>query len=91
MIVIRKILVSLLWLIVLYFGVLTIGGMIVGGMVGVDNPDNAAKAGRIAGEAFGLAYGLYILLGSAVIAIFGTVFGVLPFSKHNKNNQSQPE
>jgi len=83
--VIRKFLASILWFVILYLLVAFVGGGIVGGMAGANDPDNAVAAGAAAGEAFGAQYGSWMILGSFAVAVLGSITGVLPFSKHNKD------
>jgi len=91
MIVVRKFLASIGWFIVLYLIVSLIGGGIVGGIAGANDPENAVEAGRIAGEEFGMTYGVYMLGGSFALAVIGSIFGILPFSRHHKKGASTTE
>jgi hypothetical protein len=82
----KRVLMGIVWFIVLYLGVLIIGGAIVGALAGAGqpNPQQAAQAGRLAGNDFGQTYGALILIGSLLVAIAGSVTGILPGTKKKK-------
>ena len=89
MIVVRKLIGFVVYAIIFFFGTLFIGGAIVGGMAGAEHAGDMAaaqEAGRIAGEEFGMVYGTYILLSALAIAGLGSIFGILPFTRHRKKN-----
>ncbi len=90
MIVVRKFLGIVGWFFILFFGINIIGGAIVGGMAGADfggDMEGAQRAGAEAGEAFALQYMEWILYGSAAIAVLGSIFGILPFTRHRRGRR----
>lgn len=75
---------------VLFFVLATvIGGLIVGfstvsGMDPEAGQEAISAAAQDAGENFGRQWGNVILIGSAVLALLGTIMGWLPFTKMKK-------
>jgi predicted nucleic acid-binding Zn ribbon protein len=74
----KKVLFGLIWWVVFYIGTCALVGGIVGGMAGSKDPQNAAAAGRRASEETVGRLAGYFLVGSAVVALAGAGFGVLP-------------
>jgi hypothetical protein len=88
----RRVLFGIVWFFIFLFGSLMLGGAVVGAMAGHQaatastNPPttisggyNAGyQAGHAAGQEFGRKYGTLFLLGSLLLAIGGSGFGILP-------------
>ena len=80
----KKFFLGFVWFIVIYFGVIIAFGTyaaFAGGADGTLNPENAAEAGRVAGERVVEEYGLIIFLIAFLAAVIGTVKGFLPGTK----------
>lgn len=77
---------GIVWFLALSMGAIIVGGAIVGGMAGAENPENAQAAGEAAGQAFGEAYSGMIFLSAFIIAVLGSIFGLLPGTKSEKLN-----
>jgi predicted nucleic acid-binding Zn ribbon protein len=79
----KKIILGLVWWIVLYFSACILASAIAGGIAGSQDPKNGAQAGARAGEQVVLKYGSYFLAGSAVFALVGAGFGLLPGTRRS--------
>ncbi len=78
----KKVLLGFGWFVIIYIVVSFVTGAVVGGIAGSSAPTGSAmEAGRNAGANFGHKYGLWVFLGSALIAIIGTAKELLPFTK----------
>ena len=94
----RRFFFGFLWFLVFNFGGLAIGGAIVGASAGqhaaetnVNRPKNFSQgyavgydAGQVAGEEFGHKYWGIFLLGSLILAVGGSVLGILPGTKRKE-------
>jgi hypothetical protein len=88
----RRVLFGIVWFFVFLFGGLMIGGAVVGGMAGHQSVTASAnppttlsggyntgyEAGHSAGQEFGRKYGSLFLVGSLLLAVVGSAFGILP-------------
>ncbi len=85
----RKLIIGVIWFIVIWFGVIFIAGGIVGFMAGAKtaNSEMGAIAGRAAARAFMARSSGIIFIGSVLIAIVGTVAGVLPGTKTKRRGE----
>ena len=77
----RKIVMGIVWFVVLYFGTCAVVGGIAGGMAGAHDPTHAHEVGRIAGGNAVLTYYPFIVGGSLLLAIAGSLAGILPGTK----------
>ena len=75
---VRRILFGMIWFVALYIGACGITGGIAGARAGSKNPGNASQVGAQAGAQAVAPLAPYFLAGSLVLAIAGTVSGVLP-------------
>lgn len=78
---IKKWLVGFVWMVVIYFVSAMIVVAVAGAMARNGDPQHAAQAGRLAGEAAVLQYRVYLFLGALILAILGTARGWLPGTK----------
>ncbi len=87
MIVVRKFFMSLLWFVI--FLLVALIGIVAVVVSGLDMTDQeaAVAAAEFAGQEIGQKYGLLIFGGSALLAVVGSIFGVLPFTRHNKRRR----
>ena len=89
----KRVAIGIVWFVALWFGTLVVGSSIAGGIAGskvnaVSGADGYTKgqvAGRNAGAEFGRNYGSIILFGAALIAIGGTIAGILPGTKRKQD------
>ncbi len=79
----RNIFIGLGWFVIIYFAASFMIGMVIGATAGsaTTTPAAGAEAGRLASIDFFHKYGVFIFLGSVLVAIGGTVTGWLPFTK----------
>ncbi len=84
MIVVRKVLGTILWFII--FFVICIIGITIYALTQIDltNEATVAAEAEAVGQALGYQYGDYMLYGSALLALLGSIFGVLPFTRHRR-------
>lgn len=75
---VRKIGFGFLWFIVIYMGSAMLIGAVAGAMAGVNSPENANEAGRLAGAAVVESIRIYLFLGAAILAFIGSAKGFLP-------------
>jgi len=80
----RRVFFGILWFIFIYFAACFIVGAIAGGIAGADDPEHAREAGAVAGRAAVANVILWIVGGSLVIAVGGSVAGVLPGTRAGK-------
>ena len=98
----KKIAFGFLWFLIIWFGTVIVSGAIVGGVAGYSSThnngaergtgarsDKASEAGRRAGAEFNSKYENIILLGTALLAIGGTIAGVFPGTKSRKDKESE--
>lgn len=84
MIVVRKFFGAFLWFVI--FMVIGFVALVVYAVTQVDltNEATAAAEAEAIGQALGLQYGNILFLGSAGLAILGSLFGVLPLTRHRR-------
>lgn len=87
---INRIIFGLLWFVFFYMLSMILTGGIFGGITGAFNPSNGAEAVSIAAQAFIQKYGIFILIGNAVIVFASTFYGVLPGTNPHKNVKINP-
>ncbi len=83
----RKIIGSLAYSAASYFFLVVLLGALMGGIAGVEagkNGQDAAEAGRIAGENFSRTYGLFILILCIILSTVGSFKGYLPLTTSSK-------
>ncbi|MBN1909387.1 MAG: hypothetical protein JW818_06590 [Pirellulales bacterium] len=76
-----RLLSGLAWFVGFYFAACFVLGAVAGGIAGANNPEAAAQAGAEAGARIVIENRVYIILGSAVVALAGTLTGILPGTK----------
>jgi predicted nucleic acid-binding Zn ribbon protein len=79
----KKLVFGLVWWVVFFIGGSFLAGAIAGGIAGGRDPQHAQEAGARAGAEVAERFGVYILLGSGVLAFAGTGFGLLPGARNN--------
>lgn len=83
----RKIIGSLVYSAASYFFLIVLLGAFMGGIAGVEaglNGQDAAEAGRNAGENFARTYGLFILILCFMLSTVGSFKGYLPLTTSSK-------
>jgi len=85
MIVVRKFFMSILWFVI--FFVIAIIGISIYIVMGLDlsDQDAAAAAAETIGAEIGQKYGNLIVFGLFALSVLGSIFGILPGSRHNRN------
>jgi hypothetical protein len=81
----KRAVLCLVWFVVFYIGSCAAIGFVAGFVAGSNHPENAAEAGREAGRRAVQPAARYLLGGSLLLAIFGTVYGVLPGTKKKES------
>jgi len=81
---VRKVILGLLWFVITYFALCMLVGMFAGAVAGARDPEHAHDAGKLAGQQAVQRYIPYILGGSIVFAVVGTMAGFLPGTKSKK-------
>jgi len=84
MIVVRKLFASIFWFIVFVVLILAVFVAYTLSQVDLTNEAAATAEAERMGQEFGARYGLLMFFGSMAVAVLGSVFGLLPFSRHNK-------
>ena len=77
---IKKIIFGLIWFVVIFLVIYISGGFLYV-YVNKINTSGGIKTAIEAGRAFRVAYLLYLLIGSFLLALIGTLTGVLPGTK----------
>jgi general stress protein YciG len=77
----KRVLLGIVWFVVFYLGSCAAIGFVAGGIAGATDPAHAAEAGREAGQHIVKPLVPYLFGGSVLLAILGTVYGVLPGTK----------
>ena len=77
---IKKMVFGFTWFVIIFLVVYTAGGVIYVYVSGIDT-SSGIKTAVEAGDAFRAAYIGYFLIGSLVLALLGTVKGILPGTK----------
>jgi zinc-ribbon domain len=80
----KRVLFGVIWFLLFFLVASVAAGMIAGGIAGARDPQHAAEAGRRAGRELAERWGLFILLGSAVLSVTGTLLGILPGTRARK-------
>jgi len=78
---VKRFLLGTAWFVIFYFGFCVLVGGLAGSGAGADDPTHAYEAGRMAGEKAVAAAIPYILGGSLLVAVLGSVTGFLPGTK----------
>lgn len=86
---VRRILISLLWGFVVYFGACVVTVLIAGVRTGAENPQNAAIAGAEAGAKAVEKLRAYFLIGGGAIALVGILTGGLPGSGSKESSSDE--
>jgi UPF0716 family protein affecting phage T7 exclusion len=77
---IKKIIFGIIWFVVIFVLSYSIGGIVYMKAAGVATT-GGFQAGLEAGRAFREAYRIYFFIGSLILAVIGTVTGILPGTK----------
>jgi hypothetical protein len=80
----RKVILGLVWFVIAYFALCMLVGMFAGAVAGVRDPEHAHDAGKLAGRQAVQLCIPYILGGSILFAVVGTMTGFLPGTKSKK-------
>jgi hypothetical protein len=85
----KRILMTIVWFVVLWFGFNVLCGAVVGGMAGFKagkegHPQDGGKMGAEAATKFSEQYGNYVLVAALVASIAGGIVGFLPGTKSKK-------
>lgn len=77
----KRILMGIVWFVVIYIGSCVAIGMVAGAVAGANDPAHAQEAGKAIATKIIQPYIPYLLGGSLLLAIIGTVTGFLPGTK----------
>ncbi len=91
----KRVILGFVWFLVIWFGTLIIGGAMAGALAGSqvgasssvsESYEKGYAAGQQAGAEFASRFGRIIFIGALVIAVGGTIAGVLPGTKPKKDS-----
>ena len=87
MIVVRKFFMSILWFVI--FLVIVVIGLTIYIVMGLDlsDQDAATAAAETIGAEIGQKYGNLIVFGLLAVSVLGSIFGILPGSRHNRTGE----
>jgi len=92
MIVVRKLLATLLWWVIFFILVLVV--MVAYVMFQIDlstDQETANAAAEALGQDLGMRYGNLMIFGTLAVAFLGSLFGILPFSRHRPRRRIEGE
>lgn len=80
----KKFAFGFVWLMVIYLVSCMLLGAFAGAVAGVENPQNASEAGRLAGARIVEEWRPYLVAGALLLSALGTATGVLPGTRNAK-------
>ena len=85
MIVVRKVLATILWWVVFFAVILSVMVAFVLTQLDLTGDQETVDAAAAAmGQDLGAQYGLLVFFGTLGLAALGSIYGILPFSRHHK-------